>query len=67
MKVRLKEALDEKRDFEIEYLQLQKNYIRTKNQLAEAQKQNAGGQAAAPGEPPSKEDKDKLNKMIAAQ
>ena len=38
MKARLKEALDDKRDFEIEYLQLQKNYLRTKNALAEAQK-----------------------------
>ena len=32
MKSRLKETLDEKRDFEIEYLQLQKNYIKLKNE-----------------------------------
>ena len=31
MKSRLKEALDEKRDFEVEYLQLQKNYLKVKN------------------------------------
>ena len=31
MRQRLKDALDEKRDFEIEYLQLQKNYVRMKN------------------------------------
>lgn len=31
MKTRLKTALDEKRDFEIEYLQLQKNYLKAKN------------------------------------
>ena len=31
MKDRLKEALDDKRDFEIEFLQLQKNYLRVKN------------------------------------
>ena len=31
MKIRLKETLDDKRDIEIELLQLQKNYVRTKN------------------------------------
>ena len=64
MKARLKEALDDKRDFEIEYLQLQKNFLRTKNLLAEAQKQQPAQPAGAE---PSREDKDKLNKMIAAQ
>ena len=32
LKDRLKQALDEKRDFEIEFLQLQKNYLKTKNE-----------------------------------
>ena len=58
MKQRLKEALDDKRDFEIEYLQLQKNYLRLKN----AQPANP----AAPAEK-SKEDQAKMNKLIAAQ
>ena len=31
MKGRLKEALDEKKEFEIELLQLQKNYLKTRN------------------------------------
>ena len=32
MKNRLKEALDEKKEFEIEFLQLQKNYLKVRNQ-----------------------------------
>ena len=52
MKTRLKDALDEKRDFEIEYLQLQKNYIKLKN-------------APPPAQERSKEDSDKLNRLIA--
>ena len=32
MKLRLKEALDDKRDTEIELLQNQKNYVRAKNE-----------------------------------
>ena len=32
MKLRLKETLDDKRDLEIEMLQVQKNYVRTKNE-----------------------------------
>ena len=37
MKTRLKETLDEKKEFEMEYLQLQKNYLKTKNQLKAVQ------------------------------
>lgn len=58
MKNRLKEALDEKRDFEIEFLSLQKNYLKLKN----APKPEPPAQV----EGPSREDKDKMNKMIAA-
>jgi uncharacterized protein (DUF3084 family) len=32
MKTRLKTTLDEKRDFEIEFLQLQKNFLKVKNE-----------------------------------
>ena len=32
MKSRLKEALDDKKEFEIEFLQLQKNYLKVRNQ-----------------------------------
>ncbi len=53
MKGRLKEALDEKRDFEIEFLQLQKNYLRLKNAPKPAQQ----------SEGPSQEDKAKMNKL----
>ena len=52
MKGRLKEALDEKRDFEIEFLQLQKNFLRLKNAPKPAQ-----------SEGPSQEDKAKMNKL----
>jgi tryptophan synthase beta subunit len=37
MKKRLKEALDDKRDFEMEFLQLQKNFVGTRNKLKAAQ------------------------------
>jgi len=60
MKNRLKEALDEKRDFEIEFLSLQKNYLKLKN----APKPEP--LPAAEPEGPSREDKDKMNRMIAA-
>ena len=33
MKTRLKEALDEKKDIEIEFLQLQKNFLKAKNEI----------------------------------
>lgn len=59
MKNRLKEALDEKRDFEIEFLSLQKNYLKMKN----APKPEP---IAAQPDGPSREDKDKMNRMIAA-
>lgn len=39
MKGRLKEALDEKKDFEIEFLQLQKNFVRKNNELKKAREQ----------------------------
>lgn len=55
MKGRLKEALDEKRDFEIEFLSLQKNFLKAKNEA----KAQAGSS--------SPEDKDKIHKLIAAQ
>ena len=61
MKNRLKEALDEKRDFEIEFLSLQKNYLKMKNALKPEQPI-----AAQQPEGPSREDKDKMNRMIAA-
>ena len=32
MKTRLKDTLDEKKEFEIEYLGLQKNFLKTKNE-----------------------------------
>ena len=35
MKGRLKDALEEKKEFEIEFLQLQKNYLKTRNQAKE--------------------------------
>ena len=56
MKGRLKEALDEKRDFEIEYLQLQKNYVKMKQQAQQA----ASGAGKA-----SEADKERMHKLIA--
>lgn len=56
MKGRLKEALDEKRDFEIEFLQLQKNYLKikgTEKELREKDRQE------------SKADTDKIAKLEA--
>ena len=56
MKDRLKEALDDKRDFEIEFLQLQKNYLRVKNSKPNDEKpsqQNKGS------------DRERLNRLIA--
>ena len=58
MKTRLKTALDEKRDFEIEFLQLQKNYLKLKNtekQLRAQERQS------------SKADTDKIAQLEAAQ
>ena len=54
MKGRLKETLDEKRDFEIEYLSLQKNFVKARNAGQNAQASNPA-------------DKDKLHKLNAAQ
>ena len=53
MKSRLKETLDEKRDFEIEFLSLQKNYLKAKNES----KANASSAA----------DQEKIHKLVAAQ
>ena len=64
MRSRLKEALEDKRDFEIEYLQLQKNFMRLKN--AKPPALPSPKQSAAPTQP-SKEEQAKLNKLIAAQ
>ncbi len=43
MKGRLKEALEEKKDFEIEFLQLQKNYLKTKNENKLLKDNNSNG------------------------
>ena len=45
MKVRLKEALDEKRDTEIELLQAQKNYVRAKNETKKLREQAVNSEA----------------------
>ena len=45
MKVRLKEALDEKRDTEIELLQAQKNYVRAKNEAKKLREQAVNSEA----------------------
>ena len=57
MKGRLKETLDEKRDFEIEFLQLQKNYLKTKNSEKELQSNKREA---------SRSDTDKIGKLEAA-
>ena len=57
MKNRLKEALDEKKEFEIEFLQLQKNYLKVRNQakdISEARKNQSA-------------DSEKMYQLIAAQ
>lgn len=56
MKTRLKEALDEKTEFEIEFLQLQKNFLRVKNQAPRPQSTSE-----------ITSDRVKLNKLIAAE
>ena len=43
MKVRLKEALEEKKEFEIEYLSLQKNFVRL-NKENKAMKESGASQ-----------------------
>jgi len=53
MKSRLKETLEEKRDFEIEYFSLQKNFIKAKNDSKE--------------KPTSGVDKEQMSKLVAAQ
>ena len=58
MKTRLKTALDEKRDFEIEFLQLQKNYLKLKNTEKELRAQERQS---------SKADTDKIAQLEAAQ
>ena len=58
MKGRLKAALDEKRDFEIEFLQLQKNFLKAKNTEKELRAQDRES---------SKADTDKIAKLEAAQ
>ena len=40
MKSRLKEALDDKKEFEIEFLQLQKNYLKVRNQAKDISESN---------------------------
>lgn len=62
MKSRLKEALEDKNEFEIEYLQLQKNYMRLKNAKPPAPPSPANDKNKG-----SLEDQAKLNKLIAAQ
>ena len=42
MSERLKEALDDKRDIEVEMLQIQKNYVRTKNEAKKLREQLGG-------------------------
>ena len=57
MKGRLKEALDDKKEFEIEFLQLQKNYLKTRNQAKEISQSSKLANA----------DSDKMYQLIAAQ
>ena len=40
MKSRLKEALDDKKEFEIEFPQLQKNYLKVRNQAKDFSEAN---------------------------
>ena len=53
MKSRLKETLEEKREFEIEYFSLQKNFLKVKND--------------SKVKPTSDVDKEQMNKLVAAQ
>ena len=43
MKSKLKEALEDKKDFEIEFLQLQKNYLKAKNENKLLKDNNSDG------------------------
>ena len=63
MKGKLKEALDDKKDFEMEYLQLQKNFLRVKN----AAPAKVSDEQADQQKPATAEDRKKLNQLIATQ
>ena len=57
MKSRLKEALDDKKEFEIEFLQLQKNYLKVRNQAKDISESKKTQSA----------DSDRMYQLIAAQ
>jgi len=46
MKSKLREALEDKKDFEIEFLQLQKNYLKAKNENKLLKDNNSDGLTA---------------------